>query len=147
MKKFAIRISYYLLFAAIVANSLLYLLVDFRTYDVISSVRSYGAIQLLLTLILIILSVYRRETAARAAAFGIILWALIVIQVVPAICWILFDGRTVAEYPWDSGIIGSWVYGAYHIGVIIWGIVNYYVYKGQTRVNCTPKVRQYGILK
>ena len=124
MNNRALRLSNYLLVAVITVSTLLYLLVDFGTYDVIPTVRIYGAVQLLLTLGLLLLLLSRRETAGRTLVFGILTWLLLAIQVVPAVLWFAFDGSVVAEYPWDGGIAGSWVYGAYHLIVIVWGVAN-----------------------
>lgn len=127
MRTHGLRISYYLLFAVITVSSVLYLLADFKTYDVTPSVRSYGVVQLVLTLILVLIlltpSANRYEKTVMPVAYNIILLILLLIQIIPAVLWILFDRRAVAEYPWDSGVIGSWIYGAYHIAVMLWGIV------------------------
>ena len=127
MKK-ALTLSYGLLFAAITAGSLLYLLVDFRTYDVIPTVRIYGVFQLILTLALcffLLPSKTRWWSLARSAVFGAVLWVLLLIQLIPAVLWIAFNGITVAEYPFEGGVMGSWVYGAYHLAIFAWGAVNF----------------------
>ena len=129
MNKNSIRASYFSVFAIITSSSLFYLLVDFKTNDVIPSVRSYAAVQLVLTLTLFLLllsSTKRHGKVGPPFIFNVVLWVLIIMQIIPALFWILFDGVTVAEYPWDSGIIGSWIYGAYHIVVIVWGVANFW---------------------
>lgn len=124
-----------LFFTVIIINSLIYLLYDFISNDVEPSIRIYGRIQLIITLVTagIMLISAKNSNNLFKRFFLYVLYlpmgVLLFIQIVPAILWILFNGQVVAETHLDDGIMGSWLYGMYHILIIVWGIFNVYQYK------------------
>ena len=133
-----------LFFIVIIINSFIYLFYDFMNNDVEPNVRIYGKTQLIITLVAVIIILinvkignkFSRQLSLYALYFtmGILLF----IQIMPAILWFLFNGRVAGEYPFSPGIIGSWLYGAYHILIIAWGIFNIRQYKQTIKKNINP---------
>lgn len=124
-----------LFFTAIIINSLVYLLYDFISNDVEPSIRIYGRIQLIITLVtagIMLISAQNSNNLFKRFSLYVLylpMGVLLFIQVVPAILWILFNSQVVAETHFDNGIMGSWLYGMYHILIIVWGIFNIHQYK------------------
>lgn len=118
----------YLFYAVVTINTLIYLFFDFKNGDVEPNVRIYGIIQL----IVLLLVIFTIETDARIKnkifqyviksllTFSFIV--LMLIQIVPAALWIGWSGQIVAEPPYDNGVTAHWIYGVYHIFIIIWGV-------------------------
>lgn len=135
IKPKAAVLSNCLFFTAIVINSLIYVLYNFISSDVEPSIRIYGKTQLVIALFAIgimLIAEKVKNKIFRQLSFYVlylIMGALLFIQIVPALLWIMFNGRVVAETTLDAGVMGSWLYGAYHIFIIVWGIFNIRQYR------------------
>lgn len=125
-----IIISNCLFFAVILINSFIYLFYDFMNNDVEPSVRIYGKTQVVILLIVILTMVIGFTIKNKSfktlinSLYYLSAALLLFIQLVPAFLWFVFNGQTVAEPPSSLGVMGSWVYGMYHILIIAWGIFN-----------------------
>ena len=126
LKTKALAWSIFLFIIMLIGSSLFYMLYDFMNNDVAPNVKVFGKSQLVITaLVILFLAVNEIKPKCYFTwGFCITCGLVLIIQIVPAFLWFLFNGEIVADSPFDNGVTGHWLFGVIHLLIIVWGLMN-----------------------
>ncbi|RCX11241.1 hypothetical protein DFR58_12614 [Anaerobacterium chartisolvens] len=123
-----------ILLICLFASSLIYMLVDFSS-DVNPSTWLYAFIQLVFAVLLLIDTIiYRFKPSSRLVVYigRFLCLVLAVVQVLPTILWLLFNGSTISETP-GEGIMAHWGYAVAHMIIVALCVFNMTMIKRSRR--------------
>lgn len=95
--------------------------------DVNDATRFFGAVQLTLLILVSLFFIWSLDRRNRMLThgFNIFLFLLLFIQLAPSYLWIAMSGSDMIFNTQEGlGVMAHWSYGAVHIVIMVWGLLN-----------------------